>query len=305
MSGIEIVPYGPTQEITSAQRPVDKCEGVGRVSSGAKFAPNPLISEGYQGDLVIADGAFRAPMRSREQAELFYKQGIRETRLINARRWRDVQAQHTVEEIVRAETMCSSLDLIRKQGLLIKKLNCEERKAAPNPHRLESLDAQIRSLRADVEAGQELIASGSERERALVKLLQQLKKSDRRARGWKLKAQRQIACGLFGMQYDAEKCGRAYFRAFRCRNRYCPICGPHVHRRLLAKYLDLQEPVADYLATHTSYRLRILDITAVKRGEHMPSPENVRKFKADVKKLIAAVNQLATRFSISMGAGSI
>jgi hypothetical protein len=290
MSAIEIVRYGRTDESTPTDKPIRK-GGERKVPSGAKFAPDHLISDGYGVDLVFAQGAFRASIRSHEQAELLYKEGIKETRLVNARRWRDVQAQHAVEEIARAEKIRSGLDLIRKQNLLTKQLEREERNKVPNPFRLESLDAQIGSLQADVEAVQALIASASQRELTLVKLLEQLKRLDRKARGWKLKAQRQIACGLFGMQYDAEKCGRSYFRKFYCRNRYCPVCGPHVHRRLLSKYLNLQKPVADFLAGHKSYRLRILDITAIKRGEQMPSPEDVRKFKADVKKLIETVNR--------------
>ena len=70
MSAIEIICRGPTHE----SKPTDKPIGKGRerkVPSGAKFGPDHLISEGYGGELVFAPGAFRASIRSREQAELF------------------------------------------------------------------------------------------------------------------------------------------------------------------------------------------------------------------------------------------
>ena len=261
------------------------------VACGTRFAPAPLISEGTDGQIVFAEGAFLASNRSREQARLFYEQGVKETRLINARRWHDVHAQHSIEEIARAGEMVSALDLIRRQDSFIKELKREEQSPAPNPFRLDSLDAQIDSRRPVVHTARELIDSASDRELALVATLQKLTKMDRTARGWKLKAQRQIACTLFGMQYDAEKCGRTYFRPFYCQGRYCPECGSHVHRNLVEKYLGLQKTVQDFLAEHPLYRLRILDITAIKRGDQMPSPQDVRKFKNDVKRLIDAVNR--------------
>jgi len=224
---------------------------------------------------------------------------LKETRLVNARRWHEVQCQHLSGEISKAEAIMVGLETVRKQNALCRALEREERCPAPNPFLLESLDSRIRALRPDVEAVLELAATASERELALVEVLKQIRKQDRKARGWKLKAQRQVACGLFGKQYDAEKCGRVYFRHFRCHNRYCPVCGPYVHQKLVAKYLGLEKPIAEFLAGHPSYRLHILDITAIKRGERMPSPEDVRKFKVDVKKLIERVNRhVAEKFGL-------
>jgi hypothetical protein len=265
-----------------------------------KFAPRPLISEGTDGQVVFAEEARLASSRSREMAQLFYQQGIKETRLVNARRWRDVQTQHSPEEINRAEEIIGALDLLRKHALLIKKLRREERKADPNPFRLQSLDAQIEHLHPLAQVAGELVASASNRELAIVRVLRELSKLDRMALRWKSKAQRQIACGLYGMQYDAQKCGRAYFVPFYCRNRYCPHCGPLVHRTLLQQYLRLQQPIAKFLTSHPLYRLRILDITAIKRGERMPSSEDVLKFKDDVGKLIEAANRyIAEKFGVS------
>jgi hypothetical protein len=53
------------------------------------------------------------------------------------------------------------------------------------------LEASISALCPDVEAVREMIFSATERELALVALLQQLNKLGRKAPGWKLKAQRQ------------------------------------------------------------------------------------------------------------------
>jgi hypothetical protein len=268
--------------------------------AGAKFAPPPLISEGSDGQVVFAEEARLASSRSREQAQLLYQQGIKETRLVNARRWRDVQTQHSPEEIDRAEEIINALDLLKKHASLIKKLQREERKGDPNPFRLQSLDAQIEHLNPLAQVAGELVASASNRELAVVRASRELSKLDRSARGWKSKARRQIVCGLYGMRYDAQKCGRAYFVPFYCRNRYCPHCGPVVHRKFLEKYLHLQQPIAEFLTSHPLYRLRILDITAIKRGQRMPSSEDVRKFKADVKKLIEAANRyIARKFGVS------
>jgi hypothetical protein len=180
----------------------------GGIALGAKtkFAPPPLISEGTDGQVVFAEEARLASSRSREQAQLFYQQGIKETRLVNARRWRDVQTQHSPEEIDRAAEIIAALDLLRNHALLIKKLRREERKTDPNPFRLQSLDAQIQHLHPLAEVAGELVASASNRELAVVRVLRELSKLDRMALRWKSKAQRQIACGLYGMQYDAQKC---------------------------------------------------------------------------------------------------
>jgi hypothetical protein len=297
---VEIVPYAAAAgTVAYGHTPGPFATGERTVANGPKFAPGHLISEGSDGKPVFAEAAIQASSRSREQARLFYEQGVKETRLVNARRWREVQCQHSPDEISKAEEIMVGVETVQEQNTLCKALEREERNADPNPFLLDSLDSRIQSLRPAVEAVRELIASASERELALVKVLERLRREDRKARGWKLKAQRQVACGLFGRQFDAEKCGRSYFRRFRCRNRYCPQCGPYVHQTLVAKYLRIEKAVAEFLAGHPLYRLRILDITAIKHSEQMPSPEAVRKFKADVKKLIESVNRsVAEKFGL-------
>jgi hypothetical protein len=296
---LEIVPFRPAKGVVADGHMGRAVAGETGVASGPKFAPNHLVSEGSDGKPVFAEEAFRASGRSREQARLFYEQGVKEARRVNARRWHEVQCQHSPNEISKAKEIMIGLEAVRKHTTLCKAFQREERSAAPNPRLLDSLDSRIKFLRPAVESVRELIASATAREVALVKVLERLTKDDRKARGWKLKAQRQVACGLFGMQYDAEKCGRAYFRPFHCRNRYCPVCGPSVHRKVVAKYLGLEKPIAEFLAGRPSYRLRILDVTAIKRSEQMPSPEDVRKFKVDVKKLIESVNRrVAEKFGL-------
>jgi hypothetical protein len=174
---VEFVPSAPA-EATVAHGHTPGLFGAGEstVASGPKFAPNHLISEGSDGEPVFAEAAFRASGRSREQARLFYEQGVKETRLVNARRWREVQCQYSPDEISKAEEVMVGLETIRKQNTLCKVLEREERSTVPNPFLLKSLDSRLQSLRPGVEAVRELMASASEREFALVKVLEQLRK---------------------------------------------------------------------------------------------------------------------------------
>jgi len=259
---------------------------------GSKFAPDPLIFEGDGGGIVFAEMATMASERSREQARLFYLQGLKETRLVRAMRWREVQAGHTPEEIANAQEIIQwRAAVLRKEERLARALCREQRCTNSDPFELDRLERQLSELRPSAEAAHAKIASATERELSLVGLLERITKLDRKAKGWKLKAQRQVGCGLFGRLYKAEICGRSFYRRFRCRNRYCPQCGPHNHEALVGKYLALEAPVKEFLETRSSYRLQILDIIAIKRSERMPSPEDVRRFKADVKKLIERVNR--------------
>jgi len=269
-------------------------------SRGKKFGLDPLISESSDGEVVFAEAAVLASARSREQARLFYEKGIQETRLVNAMRWREVDSQYSREEIANAEEiMYGRVDTLRKEDSFAKAIECELRRDNPDPFKLDNLENQLRSFRPFAEAVRQKITSATERELALAKFLERLKKLDRKAKGWKLKAQRQVACGIFGQPYEASKCGRSYFLRFRCRNRYCQKCGPHVHDELVGKYLRLGPLVKGFLAENPSYRLRILDITAIKRGDEMPSADAVRQFKADVKKLIERVNcRVAEKFGL-------
>jgi hypothetical protein len=229
---------------------------------------------------------------SRELARLFYERGIQETRLVNAMRWREVTVPYLPEEINRAtEIVLDRAGVLREEDQLCRAIQKEKRSECPDPFELDRLELRLCEVRPLTEEARQRIGSAGERVLELVKVLERIRKLDRPARGWKLKAQRQAACGLFGRLYDAEKCGRKYFRRFRCRNRYCPQCGPQVHQELVAKYLRLTDPIKEFLVVNPAYRLRILDVTAIKRSEKMPSFEDVRRFKVHVKKLIERVNR--------------
>lgn len=255
------------------------------------FAPEPLISESSNGEIVFAEVAVMAPERQREQARLFYKRGIQETRLVNARYRCEVTALFLPEEVREAEEIVNGrAGALRVEGRLCRAIEREERSKNPDPFNLDRLDDELRRNRPFAEAVRAKIVSAEERVLQLVNVLERIRKLDRKTKGWKLKAQRQIACGLFGRLYDAGKCGRKFFRRFRCHNRYCSRCGPRVHDELVAKYLRLECPLKEFLAVNGLYRLRILDITARKRGDRMPSSDDVRAFKADVKRLIDCMN---------------
>jgi hypothetical protein len=260
-------------------------------SRGRKFGVDPLIAEGNEG-LIFAEPAGAASHRSRGQAQLFYEKGIQETRLVSAMRYREVEDQYTHEEIASAEEIVNGrATVLRDEERLCEKIRKEERRENPDLIRLDRLENTLSSNRVWAEAVREKIFAAPERVLELVTILERLKKLDRKAKGWKLKAQRQIACNIVGRVLDAGKCGASFFRRFRCHNRYCPHCGPHVHKQLLSKYLRMEKPVGEFLAAHPSYQLRILDITAVKRGDDMPiDGAAARSFKADVKRLIERVN---------------
>lgn len=268
-------------------------------SRGLKFAPDPVISESGDGEIVFAEAAVMASERQREQARLFYTRGIQETCLVAAMRRRDVTEAYLPEEITKAEEIVwGRAGVLREEEHLGRAIEREQRRENPDPFELDRLETQLSSVRPFAEDVRGKIVTAGERVLQLVKVLERIRKLDRKAKGWKLKAQRQVACGLYGRPYVAEKCGRVYFRRFRCRNRYCPHCGPRVHDELIAKYLRLEAQLREFLIANPAYRLRILDITAVKHGERMPSSDDVRRFKADVKKLIGRVNR---RVSESLG----
>src|SRR5262249_40042284 len=72
-------------------------------SCGHRFAPDPLIFDDENGRMRLAPMASFANERSCEQAVLFFSQGVKETQLVRAMRWRDVESQHAPAEIATAE----------------------------------------------------------------------------------------------------------------------------------------------------------------------------------------------------------
>lgn len=260
--------------------------------------PEFLIGENDRGELMFASRAGLAPERNRGQAELLYREGQQAQSLVAVKKWRELWSQCTPEEESRLRQLHSLHPAAAERESLNRKRSKELRKESPDPFRLDSLETRLRELDSILCSYDTLLFSLTERERRFWGLLLECEREERVASGWKLKAQRQIACGLYGRQWDGQLCGRSYFTRFHCRNRYCADCGPIHHQDLLKKYLGLEKFVTEYVAANPAYGLKILDITAVKRGEEMPTPEHVRRFKTDVKKLI---RRIASHLGVKVG----
>jgi ribosomal protein S27AE len=115
------------------------------------------------------------------------------------------------------------------------------------------------------------------------------------ARGLQGKAKRHAHCGLQGVALDCTntECGLKLYRPYRCRNRYCPSCGPRDFQRLAARYAGLAE-VAERLVPgwehdpHYKSRPTViakLDVTVRNLGR-MPTNEEVRLFNKLVRRLL-------------------
>lgn len=261
-------------------------------SSGRRWVPDDLISEDGKGDVVFSKLALLAPSDQRALAKLHFEQWIREKRLVGAMRWREVTSMYLPGEVSRAEEIVHGrATVISEERKMAEAFGREQKKGNPDPLELDRLEARLCTLRPLAEEVRAKIISAGERVLECVKVLERIAIVERKARGWKLKAQRQTACGQFAWQWKGD-CGLRFFQRSYCRNRYCPHCGPRVHQELLAKSLRLEKLVATFLEENPRYRLRILDITAVTRAEKMPSAADVRKFGADVKALINRINRL-------------
>jgi hypothetical protein len=299
LAPIQILPYVPGAVVTALSEPDGHELNVPRASrSLKKYLPEPVIFE----DPDTHELTFSLPVlvEKRELAALEYQEGIRQKRFVGARWFHEVESLYTELEIEDAKQILSARSrggVLFEEAKLRKRIERELRSAVPDPVKLGRWEGSLRGLPPFTDAARAFELSCSERVSALVVTIKHLKPLYAKAQGWKSKAQRQAACGLFGQQWDSG-CGRFFFRRFRCRNRYCPQCGPYVHKQLVTKYLRLKKPVEVFLA-NPLYRLRVLDITAVKPLKGMPSPEDVRRFKADVKKLIERVNRhIAEKFGL-------
>jgi hypothetical protein len=297
LAPVLILPYvpGPALSEPYGQESVD----VPRASrSLKKWLPDFVISE----DWKTHELTFEIPVSvgNRELATLEFLEGIRQKEVADARWFHEVKSIYPEQEIGAAEQILSARSRggsLWEEAKLRKQIEHELRSAVPDPIELDRWEESLRQLIPFAQVAREFESSHSEL-LALVVTIKRLKALYAKAQGWKSKAQRQAVCAVFGQQWDSG-CGRSFFRRFRCRNRYCPQCGPYVHQTLVAKYLRMEKAVAEFLAGHPSYRLRVLDITAKKRGERMPSPEDVRRFKADVKKLIDRINHhIAEKFGL-------
>ncbi len=268
-----------------------------------KYLPDPVISEDWLTHQLIFD--LPVPAENRELATLEYQEGIQQKGFVDARSFHEVESLHSekeieaVKEIISAHCRGGSL---WEEARLKKLIERELRLAVPDPVKLDRWEASLRQLFPFAYAAREFESSSSERVLALVVTMKRLKALYANAQGWKSKAQRQAACGVFGQQWDSG-CGRSFFRRFRCKNRYCKNCGGYIHDQLVEKYLKLSSFVDGFLSLPESrrldYRLRIFDITARKRGDRMPSVSDVHRFKLDVKNLVSRINRhVAAKFGV-------
>lgn len=119
---------------------------------------------------------------------------------------------------------------------------------------------------------------------------QLLQASAMHAVGLKTKAQRKAHCSVLGERRDcASNPDHQFYVPYRCGNRYCATCGPHIFSRLFAKY-HLLENVARTLVPHWPVRghrparvIAKIDFTIRNSGE-MPTAEAVKQFNQNIRK---------------------
>jgi hypothetical protein len=250
-----------------------------------KWEPEWLISEGENGEIIFADYA-RARQRPEvvQQAALLYQAGVNRIRKAAAMR---VELRRSMGdyELTRLESVHEDELKLAEWKRIGARLEKEQRKpkGSQRLHVLCELDEKYRDPTYQ-DAMQNLEAQRDSDGLALSRL-RRADKLAREGRGLQRKAQRQIACCLYGRQYDGSVCGQPQrYQSFSCKNRYCPRCGSAVFAQYFEKYLTLEVPITAFLAEHPEYRLRILDLTTRSSGE-MPPPAEIQEFERDVKKL--------------------
>ena len=120
-------------------------------------------------------------------------------------------------------------------------------------------------------------------------------------RGLAAKGRRQALCGVLGMVQDCANgaCGFRGYRRFRCKNRYCPTCGPAAFRELMARYAGLADVVERLVPGWQGdphYRRRPwvvakLDLTTRNLGR-MPASSEVRLFNRLVRRFMRRVERV-------------
>jgi len=267
------------------QSPVYEPEPVPVLQSGLRWEPERLISEGEDGEIIIAQYALdRQQPEIILQATLLYQEGLGFIRKAAGLR-AGLRVAMGDYEFTRVESVHEAELKLAERKRIGSKLKAERRKPEGKQrlHALCELDERYRDP-AYQDATQNLEARRDSDGPAL-SALRRADKLARQGRGLQRKAQRQIVCCLYGQQYDGSICGQTQgYRVFRCKNRYCPLCGPAVFARYFEKYLKLETPIDAFLAHNPSYRLRILDLTTRSFGQ-MPKPEEIPRFERDVKKL--------------------
>ena len=225
----------------------------------------PLISEGADGEIVFTEEArISGSARQRKLAELLFYCGIHETRLVNAMYCRET-ASFSGEEVGLAKEIVYGARILREEEKLRKTIKREEAKGplASDPFKLERLDEKLRQVFPFAEEAREKKSSAKARVLQLVQILERIGEADRKAKRWKSKALRHIACGVYAHLYegttpDGVKCGTNAYCLSHCGLRYCLDCGPHRHNELYEKYLRLKPLISEFLAANPSYGLKIL-----------------------------------------------
>jgi len=117
--------------------------------------------------------------------------------------------------------------------------------------------------------------------------------------GLPAKARRLALCGRLGHRIDHERsreaCPRKFCQLYFCREKYCTFCGPQQFRKLFADLQGALASVAEALKCEGSRRGRRM-VTAgltftVRNDGRMPSPQEVRKFHADLRRFWRAAER--------------
>lgn len=251
----------------------------------AKWEPEYQIRESEAGEVVICD---YAQERQRPevvlQAKLLFEEGIalrKKAQSIRA----NLANRIGVTQFTRLAAIHEAAIRMAELESFEKRLDKEREK--PEEKQLLSvlcdLDEKIRNPMYQDAA--QMLATRNDADSEFLKQLERADKVARQGRGLQRKAQRQIACLLYGCQYDGSVCGKVQgYKPFPCKNRYCALCGPAVFARFFEKYMALEPKIEEYLAKHPTFRLRILDLTT-RSFDEMPKPSAIQKFEQDVKKL--------------------
>jgi len=109
--------------------------------------------------------------------------------------------------------------------------------------------------------------------------------------GLRSKANRQAHCRVLGARWMcANDPAHKFYRAYCCKNRFCPRCGPAVFAELFRKY-DRLAPVVKQLVPCWPRVIAKIDITCLNNGE-MPTAAAIRKFNQDVRRFFRAIERL-------------
>ena len=120
--------------------------------------------------------------------------------------------------------------------------------------------------------------------------------------GLRSKARRQASCSVYARVRCCEN-GHQHFQTYFCKNRYCPneACGRRAFLNLFNKYLGLDSAAAQIVPDWQNrprrkprlgdFVIAKIDITIRNMGR-MPTPIEIRKFNADVRRLFRDAEQV-------------